>query len=493
MALMHVTYTGEEDTELMSAQDIWTRKYHELWEKLEKNTKHSFSTALWKWLVMLNLSGNYDAKISAWWGYRLLFKDLWRADKKQDRDASAKPLQSIPQEVEGTPVVKTKVLHLFRSLGTRHIATSLLGKNHLSALVAFAIAAGWDQTSFMRRHFCGRALISVPDAWIDSLLPGVRNVLGEVQARNARLQSGKPQADDKVSDRAAEGFLQTALYCGICFWQNLPFRTQRYGLSHVLHKLPDVANIMLTQEYLEFAQQVMSSHDKANKQAEVDVSASMGEMLQDMQACLKHLCGSSAIQDPEAVAKLILDKVTAMNMSSDSMLKDSGKGLALPVVAAKQKVVLPDMLADAKRHKASLIQAPTLHDSSGSINTVALAWKEWCSGPAHRTIARRVLDIKAHRHMSLGERNSNLHKKNRHLPQLNEFLVGYGATADQAVNLMTQIAEHFRLSLDQIREGSRLLAGKTAKTDSDTVTAESLVTLGDFKAAVGWAYSAIAQ
>ena len=250
---------------------------------------------------------------------------------------------------------------------------------------------------------------------------------------------------------------------------------------------------MLTQEYLEFAQQVMSSHDKANKQAEVDVSASMGEMLQDMQACLKQLCGNSAIQDPEAVAKLILDKVTAMNMSSDSMLKDSGKGLALPVVAAKQKVNLPDMLADAKRHKASLLQAPTLYDSSGSINTVALAWKEWCSGPAHRTIARRVLDIKAHRHMSLGERNSNLHKKNRHLPQLIEFLVGYGATADQAVNLMTQIAEHFQLSLDQIREGSRLLAGKTAKTDSDTVTAESLVTLGDFKAAVGWAYSAIAQ
>ncbi len=69
--------------------------------------------------------------------------------------------------------------------------------------------------------------ISVLDAWIDSLLPGVRKLLGEVQARNARLQSGKPQADDKVSDRAAEGFLQTALYCGICFWQNLPFRTQR--------------------------------------------------------------------------------------------------------------------------------------------------------------------------------------------------------------------------------------------------------------------------
>ncbi len=69
--------------------------------------------------------------------------------------------------------------------------------------------------------------VSVPEPWIDSLLPGVRTVLEEVQARNARLQSGKRQAEDQVSDRAAEGFLQTALYCGICFWQNLPFRTQR--------------------------------------------------------------------------------------------------------------------------------------------------------------------------------------------------------------------------------------------------------------------------
>ena len=125
-------------------------------------------------------------------------------------------------------------------------------------------------------------------------------------------------------------------------------------MSYVLHRLPAVANIMLTQEYLEFAQQVMSSHDKANKQAELDVSASMGEMLQDMQACLKQLCGSSsAIQDPEAVARLIAEKVTAMNMSSDSVPKDSGKALALPAPSAKQKVILPDMLADAKRHKAS--------------------------------------------------------------------------------------------------------------------------------------------
>ncbi len=50
------------------------------------------------------------------WNYRLMFKDLWHADKKQDRNALAKPLQNILQEVEGSPVVKTKtkVLHLFR-------------------------------------------------------------------------------------------------------------------------------------------------------------------------------------------------------------------------------------------------------------------------------------------------------------------------------------------------------------------------------------------
>ena len=60
-------------------------------------------------------------------------------------------------------------------------------------------------------------------------------------------------------------------------------------MAYALHRLPAVASIMLTQEYLEFAQQVMVSHDKADKQAELDVSASMGKMLQEMQACLTQL------------------------------------------------------------------------------------------------------------------------------------------------------------------------------------------------------------
>ena len=262
----------------------------------------------------------------------------------------------------------------------------------------------------------------------------------------------------------------------------------RYGMSYILHRLPAVASIMITQEYSQFAQQVWSSHNKANKQAELDVSAGMGDMLQDMQACLKQLCGSAAAREPEAVARLIAEKISAMNISSNAadVQEDSVRGVFTRLGSLTQ---VTEPASETERSKSSLIQAPALYDTSGSINSVLLAWQEWCSGPAHSTIAQRVLEIKAHKHMSLGRRNTHLHKKNRHLPQLIESLVNAGATAAQGVNLMTQIAQHFKLSLDQVREGSRLIAGRTAKTDSDTLTAESTVTLGDFKAAVGWAYA----
>ncbi len=262
-------------------------------------------------------------------------------------------------------------------------------------------------------------------------------------------------------------------------------------MAYALHRLPAVASIMLTQEYLEFAQQVMSSHDKADKQAELDVSASMGEMLQEMQACLTQLCGSSAVGDPEAVARMIAEKISVKNISLDAghASADLGEMFALPPPAAKQDVIMPDMPADAKRLKA--ITAPTLYDTSGSINTVFLAWQEWNSGPAQTTTAQRVLDIKAHKHMSMGRRNVHLHKKNRHLPQLIESLIGTGATPIQAVSLLTHIADHFQLTLDHMREGARLLSGKTAKGDSDRLTTETTVTLGQFKAALGWAYAQV--
>jgi len=360
----------------------------------------------------------------------------------------------------------------------------------------------------------------VPDEWIDSLFPEVRRILECVKARNARLQSAKPQAEDRISDRAAEGFLQTVLYAGICFWQNLPFRTERYvqddrtclrtwtehqmktmsatssvtcryGMSYILHQLPAVASIMVTQEYSQFAKQVWSSHNKANKQAELDVSAGMGDILQDMQACLKHLCGSAAVGEPEAVAKLIAENISAMNISANAadVQEDSVRGV-LTRPGSLTQVTAP--ASRTERSRGSLMQAPSLYDTSGSISSVSLAWQEWTSGPAHSTIAQRVLEIKAHKHMSLGRRNTHLHKKNRHLPQLIESLISAGASAAQGIGLMTHIAQHFKLSLDQLREGTRLLAGRTGKTDSDSLTAETTVTLGDFKAAVGWAYAQVA-
>lgn len=50
----------------------------------------------------------------------------------------------------------------------------------------------------------------------------------------------------------------------------------RYGLAYVLHRLLAVANIIMTSVYLHFTQQIMASHDRANKQAEMDVSPAMG-------------------------------------------------------------------------------------------------------------------------------------------------------------------------------------------------------------------------
>ena len=52
--------------------------------------------------------------------------------------------------------------------------------------------------------------------------------------------------------------------------------------------------------------------------------------------------------------------------------------------------------------------------------------------------------------------------------------------------MITHIAQHYKVSLAQVREGSRLIAGRAAKSDSNSLTAESSVMWGDFKAAAGW-------
>ena len=260
----------------------------------------------------------------------------------------------------------------------------------------------------------------------------------------------------------------------------------------MLHRLPAVANIILTPQYLQFTQQVLSSHDKANKQAEMDVSPAMGDMLTEMQGCLKQLCGNSAVGNPEAVAQLIAEKMAAMNIGQgpDRLQDNCDDVLALPapvqMAAADAHVRLSP---EGQGFTSGLIQAPALYDTSGSISSIPLAWSEWSHGST--TIAERVKQIKADPSLVLGRRNSNLHKKNRHLPQLIEFMIQLGATEDSAVSVLVHIAGSMSLTLDQMREGARLLAGSTAKQDYHTVTTETTTTLGQYRQAVHWAFQQI--
>ena len=190
-------------------------------------------------------------------------------------------------------------------------------------------------------------------------------------------------------------------------------------MAYVLHRLPAAANIIMTQEYLDFAQQVISSHDRANKQAEMDVSPAVGDMLTEMQGCLKQLCGSSVAGDPEAMAQLIAEKVAAMNISPgpNSGQDSDGDELALPAPAQVPATeVHVDPSGEAQACTTGMIQAPPLYNTSGNISSVQLAWSEWNFGSTK--IAERVKKIKADNTLVMGRRNSHLHKKNRHLPQL---------------------------------------------------------------------------
>ena len=249
-------------------------------------------------------------------------------------------------------------------------------------------------------------------------------------------------------------------------------------VAYVLHRLPAVANIIMTSEYLHFTQQIMASHGRPNKQAKMDVSP-MGEMLTEMQGCLKQLCGKSAVGNTEAVAQLIAEKMVAMNISPSQNSCDDLLALPAPkqVTVTEAQVAVP---SEALDFTSGLIVAPALYDTSGSISSIPLAWSEWNHGST--TIAKRVTQIKPT--LVLGRRNFSLHKKNRHLPQLIESMIVLGATEATAVNLLVQLAESMSLTLDQMREGARLLASHTAKQECCTLTAETTTTLGQYRQAV---------
>ena len=256
-------------------------------------------------------------------------------------------------------------------------------------------------------------------------------------------------------------------------------------MAYVLHRLPAVADIILTPEYEHFAEAVMTSHSKADQQAALDISPAMGDILTDMQSCLQQLCGSSMCGDPEAVARLIAEKVAAMNYGSGCEHNSAGNRIEagdLPESAVHQQPLQARATAtEAMSAKSAQIQTPVLYNTSGSVSTVQLAWREWTCNGGSNTIEDRIREIKADKGLCIGRRNSALHRNNRHLPQLIEHLIGLGTSPEVAVDLMSKIADSWQLSLGQMREGARLYSSRTAKRDEDTVTPETTMTLGQFK------------
>ena len=181
-----------------------------------------------------------------------------------------------------------------------------------------------------------------------------------------------------------------------------------------------------------------------------------------------------------------------MNISPgpNSGQDSDGDVLALPAPAqVPAPEVHVDPSAEAQACTTGMIQAPPLYNTSGNISSVQLAWSEWSFGST--TIAERVKQIKADNTLVMGRRNSHLHKKNRHLPQLIESMILAGASEATAVRLTVQMAEHMALTLDQMRVGARLLASHTAKQDHHALTADTSVTLGQYRQAVQWAHQQI--
>ncbi len=181
-------------------------------------------------------------------------------------------------------------------------------------------------------------------------------------------------------------------------------------MAYVLHRLPAVADIILTPEYEHFAEAVMTSHNKADQQAALDISPAMGDILTDMQSCLQQLCGSSMCGDPEAVARLIAEKIAAMINGSGCEHKSAGGGSEvgdLPESAVHQQPLQASATAtEAKSAKSAQIQTPVLYNTSGSVNTVQLAWREWTCNGGSNTNEDRIREIKADKGLCIGRRNS---------------------------------------------------------------------------------------
>lgn len=122
-------------------------------------------------------------------------------------------------------------------------------KSPLSALPAVAVLSGFS-TEFMRSHAIGRATIAVPPAWIDVLVPNLRQAYQTVRCRNHSAV---------VPDWSGEKTLQSLLFMCESFWQSTPFFLAKFQHSWWVLGLPEVTTIFGSQEYCTFQQQVSLS------------------------------------------------------------------------------------------------------------------------------------------------------------------------------------------------------------------------------------------
>ena len=99
--------------------------------------------------------------------------------------------------------------------------------------------------------------VSVPPESIDAIFPRVRRLLEVVHARNVRMQSGKGQAD-YLTESAFQNPEVNVSPLAACLLTNPTILVQA-GIWTA--QTPSVTNIIMTQEYLQSAQQVLPSHE----------------------------------------------------------------------------------------------------------------------------------------------------------------------------------------------------------------------------------------
>jgi len=63
------------------------------------------------------------------------------------------------------------------------LGQAYIEKNPLAALQAFAIASGWEQSSFMKRHFLGRALVRITAFLLHAKLQQVETTLVQIKVQ----------------------------------------------------------------------------------------------------------------------------------------------------------------------------------------------------------------------------------------------------------------------------------------------------------------------